>query len=66
MKVNKWHRKKLTPEQKEDFINRLEENDVRWRDRFAMILSSLLVIVLPCALILIGISLLTMWLFGLL
>lgn len=62
-----WKRPKQKPvtrEQEEEFAGRFEENNVGLKDKLAMIASAMLVIVLPCALILIGIALLVLWLFG--
>ncbi len=61
------HRKKLrkaTSEDEEKLIRAMEENEVGWRDRFAMVFSAILVIVLPCLLILLAISGLALWVFG--
>ncbi len=56
--------KKSTPEEANDFAELLEEEKVGHKDRFAMVLSAFLVIVLPCFLILVVISALALWLFG--
>ena len=58
--------RKSTPEEDERFGKMLEEEKVGWKDRFAMMLSAYVVIVIPCLLVLIGISLFMLWLFGLL
>ena len=58
--------KKSTPEEEEQFGQMLEEQKVGWKDKFAMIVSAFVVIVLPCLLILIGMSVLMLWVFGLL
>mgnify|MGYP003410674848 CR=1 FL=1 len=56
--------KKSTPEQEEEFQNMLEEEKVSWKDRLAMILAAYLTILLPCAVILIVLGLLLIWIFG--
>ena len=58
--------KKSTPEEDKQFRELMQENDVGFKDGMAMILSAFLVIVLPCLLILCGIALLGLWLFGVL
>ncbi len=58
--------KKSTPEEDQQFRELMQENDVGFKDGMAMILSAFLVIVLPCLLILGGIAVLGLWLFGVL
>ena len=58
--------KKSTPEEDEQFRELMQQNDVGFKDGMAMILSAFLVIVLPCLLILCGIAVLGLWLFGVL
>ena len=58
--------KKSTPEEEEQFGRMMEEEKVGWKDKFAMIISAFAVIVLPSLLILIGMSTLMLWVFGLL
>ena len=58
--------KKSTPEEDQQFRDMMQENEVGFKDGMAMIVSALLVIVLPCLLILCGIALLGLWLFGVL
>ena len=58
--------KKSTPEEEEQFGKMLEEQKVGWKDRLAMMLSAYVVIVIPCLLVLIGMSVLMLWVFGLL
>ena len=58
--------KKSTPEEEEQFGQMLEQEKVGWKDRLAMMLSAYVVIVIPCILVLIGLSVFTLWLFGLL
>ena len=57
------HLKKSTPEQEEQFRDMLEEEKVTWKDRIAMVLAAYLVILLPCALILVALGLLLIWIF---
>lgn len=56
--------KKSTPEQEQEFKDMLEEQQVGPKDRFAMSISALLVIVLPCFLILALFGFLMLLLFG--
>ncbi len=60
----RWKQKPVTEEQEREFARRFEENQVGIKDKLAMVLSAMLVIVLPCALILTAIALLALWLFG--
>ncbi len=62
-----WKRlKQVTPEQEEEFRQRMTEEEVGWKDKLTMIGTAYLIIVLPCLLILLGLSALCMWLFGVL
>lgn len=56
--------KKSTIEDEKRFGKMLEEEGVGAKDKFAMIVSAFLVLILPCILILVGLSLLMLWLFG--
>ncbi len=58
--------KKSTPEEDQQFRELMQQNDVGFKDGMAMILSAFLVIVLPCLLVLCGIAVLGLWLFGVL
>lgn len=58
--------KKSTPEEEKQFERMLEEQKVGWKDRLSMMLSAYVIIVIPCILVLLGISALAMWMFGLL
>lgn len=58
--------KKSTPEEDQQFRNMMQESGVGFKDGMAMIFSAFLVIVLPCLLILCGMALLGLWLFGVL
>lgn len=48
--------KKATPEDEERFIRAMEENEVDFKDKFAMTIAAFGVIVLPCFLILLAIG----------
>ena len=58
--------RKSTPEEEEQFGKMLEEEKVGWKDKFAMMLSAYVVIVIPCLLVLIGMSVFMLWVIGLL
>ena len=58
--------KRSTPEEDRQFRQMMQENDVSLKDSLAMIASAFLVLVLPSLLILCGIALLGLWLFGIL
>ena len=60
-----WRRlKKASKKDQEEFKERLREADLPWKDKFAMIASAFFVIVLPCLLVLVALSLFVMWIFG--
>ena len=62
-----WRRlKKATKQDQQEFNQRLQEADLSWKDKFAMIVSAFFVIVLPCLLVLVALSLFVLWLFGVL
>lgn len=56
--------KKSTPEQERDFRDRMTK--VPFVDKVIMILTAFGVIVIPCLLVVIGMSLLVMWILGML
>jgi len=58
--------RKSTPEEEEQFARMLEEEKVGWKDKLAMLFSAYVVIMLPCLLVLIGMSVFMLWVFGLL
>lgn len=60
------HLKKSTPEQEAEFRERMSCENVPFLDRVIMIATAFVVIVLPCLLVLVGMSLLVMWLLGML
>lgn len=60
-----WKRlKKVTPEQKKEFSERME--GVPFLDKVIMVVTAFFVIVIPCLLVVIGMSLLVMWILGML
>ena len=60
-----WKRlKKSTPEQEEEFKKRME--DVPLLDNVIMVATAFVMIVLPCILVVGGMSLLVMWILGML
>jgi cell division septal protein FtsQ len=60
-----WRRlKKPTREQEEEFRERMSDDKITAKDRFAMALSAFLVIVLPCLAVLVAFGLLILFLFG--
>lgn len=59
-----WKRlKKPDPNAVEALSERFEEQKVGWKDRFAMIVSAYVVLLLPCLALLVAFSLLILWLF---
>lgn len=56
--------KKSTPEMEQDFRDRLEQEQVSFTDKLLMIGTAFFVLVLPSILILLGIALFSMWVFG--
>ena len=56
--------RKATEEDEQSFVNAMEENDVGFKDKFAMVIAALITIVLPCLLILLAISGIALLLFG--
>ena len=62
-----WGRiKKSTPEQEKEFKENLEKENVTRKDKFAMVASAFLVIVLPCLAVLLILAFLMLWIFGIL
>ncbi len=60
-----WKRlKKSTPEQEEEFAQRMDEVKPGFKDKVAMLISALLVLVLPSVLVLVGLCALVLWIFG--
>ncbi len=56
--------KKWTPEDDEKLARAMNENNVGFKDRIAMVIAAFIVIVIPCLLVLLGISGLALLLFG--
>ena len=56
--------KKATPDDEYQFRNMMREQNVPLLDKVVMIATAFAVIVIPCALILVGMSALVMWIFG--
>ncbi len=60
-----WKRlKKVTPEQEKEFGERMK--DVPFLDKVIMTVTAFGVIVIPCLLVIVGMSLLVMWILGML
>ena len=58
--------RKSTPEDDRQFRENMQNSGIKFKDKMAMVLSAYLVIVLPCLLILVGLSLLAMFILGVL
>ncbi len=56
--------KKSTPENEKEFSDRFKEAGVTWKDKFAMIIAAFITLFIPATLILVGMVLLVMWMFG--
>ncbi len=60
-----WKRlKKSTPEEEKEFEERMSDEKLTFKDKLAMIISAILIIVLPCLVILLALSFLILWIFG--
>ena len=60
-----WRRlKKSTPQQEKEFAENLSKENVGFKDRLAMYLSAILVLVLPALAVVVLLSLLVLWTFG--
>lgn len=46
--------KKSTKEQDQEFAERMSDEHVTWKDKFAMVFSAYLVILIPCILVLLA------------
>ena len=64
MKFFRHKHKAATEEDMREFRDRMSDKEITSKDRFAMVVSAMLVIVLPCLLILLGLGLLVLFLFG--
>ena len=58
--------KKSTKEEEAQFSRMLEEEQVGWKDKLAMLIAAFFTIMLPCIGILLGFAALMMWIIGLL
>lgn len=59
-----WKRlKKSTPEGEAKFRERMSDENVPFTDKLIMVMTAFVVLLLPSVLILVGISLLVMWIF---
>ena len=62
-----WKRiRKSSQEEEENFQKELREASVSFREKLVMTLTAYVVIVLPCLLLLIGLSAFMLWIMGLL
>lgn len=60
-----WKRiKKSTPEEEQRFKEQQEEMKVSPKEKLIMVLTAYAVIVLPCLLVLVGLSLFMLWILG--
>ena len=58
--------KKSTKEEEEQFSLMMEEEEVGWKDKFAMLIAAFFTIMLPCIAVLLAFAGLMMWIVGLL
>lgn len=56
--------KKSTKEEEEQFYNMLEEEQVGWKDKLAMLIAAFFTIMVPCILVLLGFAALILWILG--
>ena len=62
-----WKRlKKATPAEEAEFRKRMSKENVPFVDKLIMIGTAFVVIIIPCLLVIVGMSLLVMWLLGML
>ena len=60
-----WKRlKKSTPEEEKEFEERMSDEKLTFKDKLAMFIYAILIIVLPCLVILLALSFLILWIFG--
>ena len=57
--------KKSTKEEEEQFSVMLEEEEVGWKDKLAMLIAAFFTIMLPCIAVLLAFAGLIMWIIGL-
>ena len=58
--------KKSTKEEEERFGLMMEEEQVGWKDKLAMLIAAFFTIMLPCVAVLLAFGALIMWIIGLL
>ena len=56
--------KKSTKEEEAQFTHMLEEEQVGWKDKLAMLIAAFFTIMLPCIAVLLGFAALIMWIVG--
>ncbi len=66
MKFFRHKHKYATNKEMREFRDRMSDEKITAKDRFAMVLSAMLVIVLPCLLVLLGLGFFVLLLFGVL
>ena len=57
--------KKSTKEEEAQFSQMLEEENVGWKDKLAMLIAAFFTIMLPCVAVLLGFAAFIMWIIGL-
>ena len=57
--------KKSTKEEEAQFSRMLEEEQVGWKDKLAMLIAAFFTIMLPCVAVLLGFAALILWILGL-
>ena len=57
--------KKSTKEEEAQFSQMLEEEQVGWKDKLAMLIAAFFTIMLPCVAVLLGFAALILWIVGL-
>ena len=57
--------KKSTKEEEAQFSMMLEEEEVGWKDKLAMLIAAFFTIMLPCVAVLLGFAALILWIVGL-
>ena len=57
--------KKSTKEEEAQFSQMLEEEQVGWKDKLAMLIAAFFTIMLPCVAVLLGFAALILWILGL-
>ncbi|MBR5021250.1 MAG: hypothetical protein IKY17_06435 [Oscillospiraceae bacterium] len=57
--------KKSTKEEEAQFSQMLEEEQVGWKDKLAMLIAAFFTIMLPCVAVLLGFAAVILWILGL-